>query len=85
MTAPATTQPTVDRWGNAITSARGWFGQYTIRHWFGNRTVYVCGDAAGHVAAGYWRLDGRMERGQGYVCARCWIHEAGLYGIAERR
>ena len=72
--------------GVVVTSARGWFGQHTIRHWLGNRTVYVCGDPAGHVAAGYWRRDRRMDgNGQGYVCFRCWIHQANEYGIFEKR
>lgn len=78
-----------DRWGNPITSALGWFGQHTIRHWSGNRTVYVCG--AAHIGPNqpgshleYWTLDGRMGRGQGYICARCFTLEAGLYALPDR-
>ena len=81
-----TDSPLPESWeGVVVTSARGWFGQYTIRHWFGNRTVYVCGDPAGHVATGYWRRDRRMDgTGQGYLCYRCWIHQANEYGIFEK-
>lgn len=88
--SPEEEAPTVDDgvrrdpWGNVITSKVGWFGQYAIKHWNGNRTVYVCGDPAEHVQHAYWRLDGRMERGQGYICTRCWTIQAGLYGIDER-
>ena len=75
----------VDRWGNAITSPRGWYGQYRIgHHWNGNRTVYVCGQPEQHVRQGMWRLDGRMERGQGYLCQACWTLEADRYGERGR-
>ena len=76
-----------DDWGNAITSAPRLDGAYTFtsRTWEpGGRTVYVCGSPAAHVAAGHWRLDRRMERGQGYICAMCWCYESGLYGIVGR-
>ena len=77
-----------DRWGNAITSAPRLDGAYTFtsRTWEpGGRTVYVCGSPAAHVAGGYWRLDRRMEHGQGMICCHCFALEAGLYGIVEGR
>ena len=76
-----------DAWGNVVTSAPRLDGAYTFtsRTWeLGGRTVYVCGSPAAHVAAGHWRLDRRMERGQGYICAMCWCYESGLYGIVGR-
>ena len=73
-----------DAWGNAITSAPRLDSAYTFtsRTWeSGGRMVYVCGSPAAHVAGGYWRLDRRMERGQGMICAKCWCYESGLYGL----
>ena len=75
------------RWGIVATSAPRLDGAYTFtcRTWDpGGRVVYVCGSPAAHVAAGHWRLDRRMERGQGYICAMCWCYESGLYGIVGR-
>lgn len=69
-----------DAWGNAYLERPGLLGQYTMRsQWGDGRTVYVCGQPEQHVRQGYWRLDGRMEHGQGYLCALCWTLEAGLY------
>lgn len=75
----------VDRWGNTILSGPRLDGAYTMRSWRRDgRAVYVCGEPGKHVAAGMWKLDGRMERGQGYVCCACFPIQAGLYGISER-
>lgn len=76
-----------DRWGNVVTSAPRLDGAYefTSRTWVpGGRVVYVCGSPAAHVAGGYWRLDRRMERGQGYICCHCFAIEAGLYASEGR-
>lgn len=73
-----------DAWGNALAAPRGWHGQYRIVGrdlWTGKRReVYVCGQPQQHVRQGYWRLDGRMEQGQGYICCCCWALEADRYG-----
>lgn len=78
----------VDGWGNAITSPRGWYGQYTIISQWTGKTVYVCGDIdKKHEQRTHWRQwkrDGRRERGQGWICPVCHVYEAGLYGIFER-
>lgn len=75
-----------DTWGNVILSGPRLDGAYVARSWRADgRAVYVCGEPKRHVAAGMWKLDGRMERGQGYICQMCHTIQAGLYGIDERR
>ena len=75
-----------DAWGNIITAPRGWYGQYAVHSWRRDqRTVYVCGEPERHARAGHWRLDGRMERGQGYVCRVCHTLEAERYAEKANR
>lgn len=84
MTAPVTVETRLPP-GVTIVSEPRLNGAYVIRHWLGNRTVYVCGSPEQHVRAGYWRRDKRMDgNGQGWLCTTCWTLEAGLYGIFER-
>ncbi len=93
MTAPATAPATAsapadygrDRFGNRITSARGWYGQYTVECQRTGRTVYVCGAPEQHIRQGCWRLDSRWWDGQGYICSTCFTVECGRYGIADER
>ena len=75
-----------DAFGNAITAPRGWYGQYAVHSWRRDgRTVYVCGEPERHARAGHWRLDGRMERGQGWICATCHTLEAERYAEKKGR
>ena len=87
MTVPA--QPARDddhdAWGNAYLERPGLLGQYTMRsQWGDGRIIHVCGQPAAHVAAGQWRLDGRMSAGQGYLCEMCWPMLARQWGKGAR-
>ena len=74
-----------DAWDNVIVSGPRLNGAYVMRHWYGNRVVYVCGAPEQHVKQEMWRRDGRVEgNGQGFICCACHVYEAGLYGIFER-
>ena len=88
MTAPATpASPAASGhyFGNRITSARGWYGQFTVACQRTGRTVYVCGQPEQHIRQGFWRRDRRMDgNGQGWLCTVCWTLEAGVHGIFER-